>query len=540
MRPPYSRILFDLACEQADRYGSAPAIITDGTETSYEQLAESVRRVAAAMQARGVRRGDRVGLVAENRREWIEVVFAASAVGAIACPFSTWSTRSELEFLLRDSQVKILFTSSRFGDSDYVADLTALIPEASSEAAWTSARFPQLEMLVVFGGDAPKGWVSYESFKSVDPLDEGAVPPGQRSVPGDDAFILYTSGSSSTPKAVRLSHHGTIENGFNIGERQGLGPKDRVLLAPPLFWSYGGANALPATLTHGAAIVLQPKFEPGEAIDLVERHRCTSIYTLPGMSSAIARHPKYAAGRLRTLRTGLTIGSPKEFTDAVGWLGAKELCNIYGATETFGNCCVTWHHWPLERRAQSQGYPLPGVTIRIVDEGTGAILGPGQVGLVEVAGYLTSGYTGASAKLNAESFTADGFYRIGDVGRLNEDGSFCYVGRRAEMIKKAGINVSPAEVEEALLKHPAVAQAAVVGAPDAEKGELVVAFVVPAQRGSIDIGDLMRHCRALVSKYKVPDHIEIYAELPLTNTGKLQRRQLKEAARLSVRREARV
>jgi fatty-acyl-CoA synthase len=310
-------------------------------------------------------------------------------------------------------------------------------------------------------------------------------------------------------------------------------------LAPPLFWSYGGANALPATLTHGAALVLQPKFEPGEAIDLVERHGCTSIYTLPGMSSAIARHPSYKPERLRTLRTGLTIGSPKEFTDAVGWLGAKELCNIYGATETFGNCCVTWHHWPLERRAHSQGFPLPGVTIRIVDEERGALLAAGETGLVEIAGYITSGYTGASAYLNDELFTADGFYRIGDVGRLNGDGSFCYVGRRAEMIKKAGINVSPAEVEEVLLKHPAVAQAAVVGAPDAERGELVVAFVVPASKGAIDVDELTRHCRELVSKYKVPDRIEVYAALPLTNTGKLQRRELKEAARLSVQSGAR-
>jgi fatty-acyl-CoA synthase len=539
MRPPYSRILFDLACEQAERYADAPAVIAGGKETSYRELADGVRRVAAALRACGIRRGDRVGLLAENRREWIEVAFAASAVGAIACPFSTWSTRSELEFLLRDSRAKILFTSARFGDSDYVADLAALIQEASSGRAWTSARFPHLTTLVVMGGDPPKGWTSYDSFRSVEPLDEEMHPPGERSVPGDDAFILYTSGSSSTPKAVRLSHQGVIENGFNIGERQGLKPDDRVLLAPPLFWSYGGANAMPAALTHGAALVLQPKFEPGEAIDLVERHGCTSIYTLPGMSTAIARHPNYTPERLRTLRTGLTIGSPKEFTDAVAWLGVKELCNIYGATETFGNCCVTSHNWPLERRAHSQGFPLPGVTIRIVDEESGKPLGAGETGLVEVAGYITSGYTGASAYLNDELFTADGFYRIGDVGRLNDDGSFCYVGRRAEMIKKSGINVSPAEVEEVLLRHPTVAQAAVVGAPDAERGELVVAFVVPAQKSAIDIDDLMRHCRALVSKYKVPDRIEVYAELPLTNTGKLQRRELKEAARLSVQSGAR-
>jgi fatty-acyl-CoA synthase len=538
MRPPYSRILFDLACEQAERYDDATAVISGDTRTGYRDLADSARRVAAALRERGVRRGHRVGVLVENRLEWIEIALGASAVGAAVSPFSTWSTRAEIEFLLRDAGAKIMIVSARFGDRDYLADLTALVPEASSGGCWLSARFPALTTLVVVDGEAPAGWLSYRAFISVDPL-VGALPPGESSTPNDDAFVLYTSGSSSTPKAVRLSQHGVIENGFNIGERQGLGPDDRVLVAPPLFWSYGGANALPAALTHGAALVLQPKFEPGEAIALIERHGCTSIYTLPGMTTAIARHPGYALERLRSLRTGMTIGSPKEFTDAVARLGAADLCNIYGATETFGNCCVTPHDWPLERRAHSQGRPLPGVKLRIINEDTGAPLGVGEVGLVEVAGYITSGYAGASASLNADAFTPDGFYRTGDIGRLNEDGSFSYVGRRAEMIKKAGINVSPTEVEDVLMKHPDVAQAAVVGVPDTEKGELVVAFVVPVPNGSVDVDELARHCRTLVSKYKVPDHIEICAALPLTTTGKLQRRQLKEVAHMSVRRDTR-
>src|SRR5690606_2239244 len=137
-------------------------------------------------------------------------------------------------------------------------------------------------------------------------------------------------------------------------------------------------------------------------------------------------------------------------------LGVPELCNIYGATETYGNCAVAWHHWPVERRARSQGCPLPGQEFRFRDEETGEEVGPGRPGLVEVRGYITPGYSGVSSELNPDAFTADGFYKTGDVGMLDEEGGFVFVGRSTEMIKRAGINVSPAEIEEVLLQHPGV------------------------------------------------------------------------------------
>jgi fatty-acyl-CoA synthase len=209
-------------------------------------------------------------------------------------------------------------------------------------------------------------------------------------------------------------------------------------------------------------------------------------------------------------------------------LGAERLCNIYGATETYGNCCVTSAAWPVEKRAQCQGEPLPGNELRFVDPETGAAVAPGQPGLVEVRGYISPGYCGASADQNAKAFTADGFYRTGDVGRLDESGASVFVARNTEMIKRAGINVSPAEVDN-LLTHPLVAQAAVVGAADADRGEAIIAFVVPASP-SLKAEDLVAHCRSIASKYKVPDRIILQDALPLTSTGKLQRRALKEAA----------
>jgi len=371
--------------------------------------------------------------------------------------------------------------------------------------------------------------VRYEEFTAVEPL-KPTPAPGAGGSAGDDAIVLYTSGSSSRPKAVRMAQYGIIENGFNIGERQGLSCEDRVLVSVPLFWAYGAVNALPATITHGATLVLQSRFEPGEALQLIEAHRCTSIYTLPAMTSALIRHPTFSRERTLSLRTGLTIGSPQDVIAAAEALGASEICNIYGASETYGNCCVTQHDWQLQERANCQGEPLPGVEVRIVDPQDGVPLASGEPGLVEVRGYLMAGYGGSSAEQNAKAFTADGFFRTGDMGRLTPEGRFVYLGRTTEMIKRSGINVSPAEVEEILLQHPRVAQAGVAGVPDPEKGEIIVAFVVPIAGASVTPAELEAHCKALSSRYKVPDRITIAAALPVTVTGKIMRRDLSARA----------
>jgi fatty-acyl-CoA synthase len=211
-------------------------------------------------------------------------------------------------------------------------------------------------------------------------------------------------------------------------------------------------------------------------------------------------------------------------------LGIARICNIYGSTETYGNCCVTPADWPLARRMTSQGPPLPGVRLRVVDPESGTELPAGETGAVEIAGSATPGYAGASAANNAAAFTADGYFRTGDLGSLDAAGGFHFAARDNDMIKRAGINVSPAEVETLLLQYPGVAQAAVVGAAAGERGEAIVAFVVAAEGTSLDPETLRVYCRALVSSYKVPDRIVLCPVLPTTETGKLFRRGLKEQA----------
>jgi fatty-acyl-CoA synthase len=527
---PFARTLPDLLEELALREPARTAVICSGREVDFASLAASARRVAAFLRGRGIRRGDRVGLLVNNRLEWLEIAFGVMAAGATLVPFSTWSTRHELEFLLADAGIAALFSLPGFGKEDFRTGLAALLPEAGSAApgAWRAALAPSLrDIVLVDGEDAPQGWHRYGAIGTA---ELPPLPPGEGASASDDGIVLYTSGSTSKPKAVRLIQHAIVENGFNIGERQGLRPGDRLLASIPLFWAFGAVNALPAAFTHAAALVLQSRFEPAEAIDLIERHACTAFYTLPAMTAAMLRHPDFARARTRSLRTGLALGSPQEFVRNAEELGATEICNIYGSSEVYGNCCVTPHDWPLERRAACSGSPLPGVSLRIVDGETGAPLGAGRPGLLEVQGYLMRGYGGASAEHNAAAFTEDGWFRTGDIGQLNEAGEFTFLGRSGEMIKRSGINVSPAEVEEALLQHPAVSQAGVVGAPDAEKGEMIVAFVVPRAGAPANPEELAAHCRRIASAYKVPDRIELREALPVTVTGKLLRRALKDEA----------
>src|SRR5712692_9283389 len=278
MRSPYSRTLFELLCEQAERYPERAGVIDGERQATYRDLADGAGRIAAALKAHGIGRSDRVGILVNNRLEWLEACFGITALGAVAVPFSTWSKPAELEFLLADSAVNGLIAVDSFAGQDFSASLAELAPNC-----------PRLRLIVMLGGVPMPGWVGYHAFRaSAAPL--GPLAPGDGASAAADALILYTSGSSARPKAVRLRHYAIVENGFAIGERMGLSPDDRVLLAPPLFWAYGACNALPATLSHGAALVLEGRFEPGEWLELVERHRCTAAYTLPTITGAVLRH----------------------------------------------------------------------------------------------------------------------------------------------------------------------------------------------------------------------------------------------------------
>jgi len=351
--------LGDLVDEMAARRPATEAIVFRDQRLDYAALKTQVDAFARAFLAVGVQHGDRVALLVTNRPEWIICTLAAAKIGAIVAAISTFSTPRELAWSLAHCGAAAVIMLEAFRGRRFLDALRDLCPELgdAQPGALKSARLPSLRTVVAVDGQAPAGVFSLAEFLARGALvNPASLAATQRTVrPDDICYILYTSGSTAAPKGVTLAHGGVIANGFDIGERMHLSAADRVWLAVPLFWSFGSANALPAALTHGICIVLQESFEAGEALALIERERCSIYYGMPNMARALLEHPDHLERRLGAMRTGLTIGPAEDIAMTIKVLGAEELCNVYGSTETYGNCAVTDAHDPLPLRLNSQG-----------------------------------------------------------------------------------------------------------------------------------------------------------------------------------------
>ena len=521
---PRSRTVPALLAELADSHPETEFVVGGGRRLRYPEFRAEARRFARGLHALGVRRGDKVAILMGNRPEWLIADFAVLALGAVMVSLNTWATRRELAWMLDHSETSVLVTVDRFLGQDYTGAL---------RAATAAGELPKLRHVVRIAPDGRElpGGVSWESvIEAGESVPERVLDDAEAAVePPDVACILYTSGSTSTPKGVQLQHYALIENMWHIGERQRLRAGDRLWLAVSLFWGLGCENALFALMTHAGTIVLQERFEAGEAIDLIEREGCTVVYATPNMVRAIAEHPAGRPGRLASLRTGVTIGTPEQVR-LLADLGAREVCNVYGLTETYANCTVTDARDPIEVRAASVGRPLPGFELAIEDPETRRPLPAGEVGEIKVRGYVTCGYYRAEDK-NREAFDDAGWFLTGDLGYLDESGRLHFRGRLKEMIKTGGINVAPVEVEEVLMSHPRVEQAYVVGLPDAERDEVVVAVVVPREDpGAVDEAALRAHCAGALAAYKRPRRYRLVAagDLPLTTTGKVRKLGMKD------------
>jgi fatty-acyl-CoA synthase len=512
---PASRTLPDLIDELARRYPEREAAVGSGRRYTYSQFRQEVRRLARGLHALGVRRGDKVAILMGNRPEWLVADFAITTLGAVMVGVNTWATARELQHILAHSDARFLVAVPRFLKHDYGAILPTL-------------QVPQLERIICVGEGGHAHWCSYHDLQSLaDNVEESALDSLQRAVrPQDLAYLLYTSGSTSLPKGVEIQHYALIENMWHIGERQKVTERDRLWLAVSLFWGLGCENALFNLFTHGGCVVLQEHFDAAEALELIERERCTVFYGTPNMAQALYEHPDRGKRDLSSLRGGATIGTPEQIMRVVE-LGAREVCNIYGLTETYGNCNVTDARDPLEKRLANVGRPLPGVEQRIVHPETGKVLPPGEVGEIRVKGYVTTGYY-KDPERTREAFDEHGFFRTGDLGLLDAEGYLHFRGRIKEMVKTGGINVAPIEVEEVLLAHPAVQAAFVTGVPDPKHDELLAAVIVPKRGASLSEHEVTEHCRKSLASYKIPRLIRFAAEeeLPLTTTGKVQKNRL--------------
>lgn len=519
---PLARTVAGLLNEMAERFPDREALVDATRRYTYRELNDASDVVARGLYAHGVRPGDHVAILMGNVAEWLIVDFAIAKLGATMVSVNTWVSKRELHYLLEHSDTKVLITQPRFLNIDYVGMLESL----RAENAW-----PKALGTVICLGEGPEWVVPYSVLLQSTP--ESVAAPVRELTNAVDpqgiACILYTSGSTSRPKGVPLQHFALIENMWSIGERQRLTEEDRLWLAVSLFWGLGCENALFALMTHGGCMVLQESFEPGEALRLLEEERCTVYYGTPNMTLALLEHPERPRRDLSALRTGVTIGTPEQLQMAMD-LGAHAICNVYGMTETYANSSVIDAEESAFRRTTSVGPALPGNELKIVDPESGRVMPVGEPGEIRVRGYVTQGYYKDPEK-TAESFDEDGFFLTGDLGYLDEDGHLHFRGRHKEMIKTGGINVAPVEVEEVLSAHPDIAQAYVVGLPDAERDEIVAAVIVVNDGSKVpELDDLHGFCRERMAAYKVPRRYRFAedAELPLTSTRKLQKSRLSD------------
>ncbi|MGZ6040074.1 MAG: AMP-binding protein, partial [Phenylobacterium sp.] len=370
MQRPAGKTLGAVLAETAHAAPQSPAIFYGDRVISYGELLGQVEAAARALLALDVGAGDRVAVLLGNDPDWVILALAASTIGAGFAPLNTWYKSAELAWTLRHCNVKVLISASHFLKTDYRALFSDLIPELSgaSPSELNSAAFPSLRSLA-FMGPPPPGALAWRDAVALGArLPEAALRAARAAVdPDTTAFILYTSGSTADPKGVLLNHRVVVENGFDLGQRRAITGEDRVWLGTPLFYGLGATNALPATLTAGASLVLQGHFEAGSAIETIHRTGATVYYGTGNMTRGMLDHPDFSRAKVGSLQKGNagTVAEYKRLT--LVEMGIRRAVPAYGLTESYGNATVGEADDPLEAKISTNGRPLPGTELLIVD-----------------------------------------------------------------------------------------------------------------------------------------------------------------------------
>ena len=523
------RTLSQVLRETAERFPSRPAILDpSGRSLTYEKLDAEVSRLARGLLDQGVEKGDKVGLWMPNIPEWVVAYYAIARVGAVVVPMNTRYKTHEVEYILRDSEATTLFAVDAFARIDYLEMIAGIQP-----------KLPNLKRVVIVGAAGETG-TPYEDVvqSGADALSDAELARRETTCdPADNVFILYTSGTTGSPKGAMLSHHNIAKNAEQVTEVLHTTEEDVFLLAVPFFHCFGCVLGVAGAIAWGAAMVPMKVFRPTEALDLVERFKVSVLYGVPTMfvlELEEARKGKEDGSKydVSSLRTGIMAGAPCPVEVMRGTM--NELgCNVsiaYGLTEASPVITMTRFDDSIERRVETVGRALDGIEVKIADDDHTPVP-RGEMGELACRGYnVMLGYYRAP-EVTAQTIDEDGWLYSGDLATVDEEGYVQIVGRKKDMLICGGFNVYPAEIEEYLFTHPKVQNVSVIGVADDVFGEVAAAYIIPREGQTIDPQEIVDFCAGEIANFKVPRYVEVVAEFPMTQSGKIQKFKLREIAK---------
>lgn len=488
-------------------------LLTSSGPLSYGEVDSRSDALAAALANLGVERGDRIALVLPGCPEFVVSLFAAAKLGAVVVPLNPRLRPDELQYMLRHSEAVCAITIERAYGIEYLQVFEELL-----------VRLPELQYLVTVGEEDL--WYDDRIFQWEDLISAGVGRdyPSPDIAQGDLFAILYTSGTTGKPKGVELSHANLVSVAAGTADSIGLEPGDRIVGVSALFHVFGLGPGLLSTLLAGAALVVADEPDAGATLDLIQRQRATVLYGVPTHFVAELIEQASTPRDLSTLRVAMPAGAPVS-EDLIRHI-EKDLAPVvlvgYSLTEASSTVCVGRPTDAGEKRLQSVGRPLPGTEVRILER-DGEPLPLESVGEIALKGPgVMLGYHRQPGE-TAAAFDPQGYFLTGDLGMVDEDGYVHLVGRRKEVIIRAGFNVYPREVESRLEAHPAVREAALVGIPDQLLGEATCACIVPVEGAIVTNQEILDWCRATLADGKVPDQVRFFDAFPRTGTGKTRR-----------------
>ncbi|HHZ19939.1 MAG TPA: AMP-binding protein [Firmicutes bacterium] len=508
----------------------------DYTRT-YAEFRDDVDTFARALIALGVKPGDHVAIWATNVPQWYITFWATTKIGAVLVTVNTAYKIYEVEYLLRQSDTHTLVMIDGYKDSNYVEIMKELCPELETAEPGKPLHIKRLPFLrnIITVESKQKGCLTWdEAIALAEQVPLVEVYRRALAINVHDVCNMqYTSGTTGFPKGVMLTHYNVVNNGKCIGDCMDLSTADRMMIHVPMFHCFGMVLAMTAAMTHGVTMSPLPYFSPKQSLACINQEKITCFHGVPTMFIAMLEHEDFPKTDFSHMRTGIMAGSPcpiKVMQDVVEKMNMKEITIVYGQTEASPGCTQSRVDDPIEVRVNTVGRPLPGVECKIVDPVTGQDLPPNTDGEFVARGYnVMKGYY-KMPEATAAVIDKDGWLHTGDMARCDENGYFKITGRIKDMIIRGGENIYPKEIEDFIYTHPKVKDVQVIGVPDEQYGEEIMACVILKEGETMTEEELKEYVRSHMAKHKTPRYVDFVTEFPMNAAGKILKYKMREQA----------